>query len=100
MVVPAAAGFGIYSLLRKRLGEDPLGRLPSLALTKPRAIGAGAVLLVALAVVISPAASGRPSDAPHVLIVSIDTLRADDPTMDELRAAQRLQEFLHNSVRP
>ena len=76
-LIPAAAGFGVYLLLRRRLGDDPLARFPSLAMTKRRVIAVAVVLALAVGVVLVPAVLGKPSDAPNVLMISVDTLRAD-----------------------
>ena len=76
-LIPAALALGVFFMLRGRLPKKPFGRIPSLAMTRKTAIAAGAVVFLGIAVIIAPKAMGRPQGAPNVLMVSIDTLRAD-----------------------
>jgi arylsulfatase A-like enzyme len=76
-VAPAALGLLTLRLLGRRVGPTPLGFIPSLALTKKAAASVGIVLAAVVIVVLSPVFLGRPLNKPNVLLVSIDTLRAD-----------------------
>ncbi|NLH47619.1 MAG: sulfatase-like hydrolase/transferase [Myxococcales bacterium] len=77
LAIPFGVGFGLYRLLRKRLPETPFRRVPSLAMTRRSAVPVAVTLAVILGLVLLPSLLGRPKGVPNVLLISIDTLRAD-----------------------
>lgn len=94
---PMLLGYLLLRLLGRRVSQQPFKFLPSLALSKRHAVAGLIVATVFLAVAYSPVALGSPGQMPNVLLVSIDTLRADglhsygnprptSPVIDELAA--------------
>jgi arylsulfatase A-like enzyme len=77
ILVPAGLAVATYFIARKKIGADPLGRLPSLAMTKKTGIVFLALVVAGMALAGAPKVLATPPDAPNVLFVSVDTLRAD-----------------------
>jgi len=113
LVISFLPAFGLallaLHLLRRRLGDKPFGRLPSLAMTRKAGLVLGLVVLLAGAAAAAPLLLGRPADKPNILLISIDTLRADglgcynprvkaSPVMDALAArGVRYENFYSNA---
>ncbi len=107
--VPVGLGVVVVRLLGKRVSKQPLAFVPSLALTRKSTIVAAAALVVVIALVLSPAVLGRPNGKPNVLLISIDTLRADglscygnprhtSPVIDKLAAEGTRYENIFSSA--
>lgn len=113
LVVSFMPGFGLTLLamrpLGRKLGDKPFRRVPSLAMTRKAGLILGLVLLIAATAAFSPRILGRPDDKPNVLLISIDTLRADglgcynsqvkaSPVMDALaKRGVRYENFYSNA---
>jgi len=77
LLVPFLIGALIVRLMSARVDRLPLRKAPSLAMTKKSLIVSAIVTAVFVVLIFSPRALGKPKNVPNVLVVSIDTLRAD-----------------------
>jgi len=95
--VPMAIGTLVARRIYRNKQTEPFKKIPSLAMTKKQATVGLIVVIVALVVAGLPLVLGSPQGKPNVLLISVDTLRADglhcygnplptSPVIDQLAA--------------
>ncbi|HPQ70721.1 MAG TPA: sulfatase [bacterium] len=107
--VPMVIGTLIARRIYKEKETEPFGKIPSLAMTKRQALIGAIVVVVALIIAGIPQVLGRPQGKPNVLLISVDTLRADglhcygnplpnSPVIDKLAAEGTRYENIFSSA--